>query len=80
MEEVPVIHEATLDRELAERHRAAGCWPERLELMPALPMTPSGKVQTYQLLEQVRGVPPSKKQSPNKRSRPNAIVNEWVVA
>jgi cyclohexanecarboxylate-CoA ligase len=46
---------ADLQRHLAGLGMAKQYWPERLELLPALPRTPSGKVQKFLLRDTVRG-------------------------
>ena len=38
---------------LTERQVTRQFWPERLELMSEFPMTPSGKVQKFQLRERL---------------------------
>ena len=40
-----------MQRYLTERQVAKNYWPERLELMDALPRTPSGKIQKFKLRE-----------------------------
>lgn len=53
----PAVKPPTL-AELTEHLSQAGMsktyWPERLEIVPALPRTPSGKIQKYRLRELVR--------------------------
>lgn len=44
---------AEMQRHLAEKGVAKQYWPERLEVMASLPKTPSGKIQKFQLREQV---------------------------
>jgi cyclohexanecarboxylate-CoA ligase len=42
-----------------DAHRVAKAyWPERLELVTALPRTPSGKIQKFVLRERARGLDP----------------------
>jgi len=48
----PFTFEA-MQQHLAGKGVAKQYWPERLEVMPAFPKTPSGKIQKFQLREQV---------------------------
>jgi len=47
---------AEVQRYLEARGTAKQYWPERVELVPALPRTPSGKVQKYLLREQIAAI------------------------
>ena len=40
---------------MREKGVAKPYWPERLELLPELPRTPSGKVQKFKLRERLNG-------------------------
>jgi non-ribosomal peptide synthetase component E (peptide arylation enzyme) len=40
---------------LAEKGVARQYWPERLEILPELPRTASGKIQKFRLREEIGG-------------------------
>jgi cyclohexanecarboxylate-CoA ligase len=56
-----VLHEGAeltfddMKRFLAEKGVAKQYWPERLDVLPELPRTPSGKIQKFRLRDQVGG-------------------------
>ncbi|MFI6934013.1 AMP-binding protein [Streptomyces sp. NPDC050287] len=50
----PVLGLPDLQEHLAGLGMAKTYWPERVELLPALPRTPSGKIQKFALRDQLR--------------------------
>ncbi|MGH8228726.1 MAG: AMP-binding protein [Steroidobacteraceae bacterium] len=50
----------SMQRFLDERRVAKPYWPERLEIVEALPRTPSGKIQKYRLRERARTLAPTR--------------------
>ena len=48
---------AEMQQFLADQGVAKPYWPERLEVLPDLPRTPSGKIQKYRLRAQLGGAP-----------------------
>ncbi|HLI39563.1 MAG TPA: cyclohexanecarboxylate-CoA ligase, partial [Streptosporangiaceae bacterium] len=54
---------AEMQRFLDERHVAKQYWPERLEVVPAMPRNPVGKIKKYVLRDQVRALLAAEKEA-----------------
>jgi cyclohexanecarboxylate-CoA ligase len=59
---------AEMQRFLDERHVAKQYWPERLEVIPAMPRNPVGKIKKYVLRDQVRALLAAEKEAGDKEA------------